>query len=320
MSSFAYLDMLDDWLGRGIAGLSPRFVDAQLDFLAACQQTDGGFRGRQGGSDLYYTDFALRTLDWLAPGHAAFERGLRYMAHRTSPPLDTLECFHLLNARRLARRHSVATAHWTIDTSAFAAQLRARMLPAGGLARSPRDTTTSAYHTFIGALCFQMLDVEFPSAPNAVAAIEALRCPNGGYTESAGQTSPQTNATAAAVAMLLMHDALPPHAITPTAQFLASMQAADGGIRPHAAVAHGDLLSTFTGLLTLCALGELPRADTATAAQFLRATAHPNGGFLACPADDTPDLEYSYYGVATLALLRATTQSPGAETNSTAPP
>ena len=309
MSSSAYLDMLDDWLGRGIVGLSQRFVAAQVGFVAGCQQADGGFRGRQGGSDLYYTDFALRALAWLAPGHPAFDRGLRCMARGTSPPGDTLECFHLLNAHRLALRHSLATAaQWTIDPSALAAQLRARMLPDGGLARSLGDTAASAYHTFIGALCFQMLGAEFPCAQDAVAAVEAMRCPEGGYAESAGQALPQTNATAAAVAMLLMQDALPPHAIAPTAQFLASMQGVDGGLRPHAAVGQGDLLSTFTGLLTLCALGELRRIDTAHAAQFLRAAAHPDGGFLACPGDDTPDVEYTYYGIATLALLRAATQ------------
>ena len=32
------------------------------DYLTAAQNPDGGFPGREGGSDLYYTGFALRSL------------------------------------------------------------------------------------------------------------------------------------------------------------------------------------------------------------------------------------------------------------------
>ena len=67
----SYLDMLDELLRPGIAGLGQRFVDLQVDFVAGCQQPDGGFSGRQGQSDLYYTDFALRTL---ADARAAAKR------------------------------------------------------------------------------------------------------------------------------------------------------------------------------------------------------------------------------------------------------
>jgi len=59
MTSPAYLDMLDELLHPGIARLSARFVATQLGFVAGCQQPDGGFGGRRGGSDRYYTDFAL---------------------------------------------------------------------------------------------------------------------------------------------------------------------------------------------------------------------------------------------------------------------
>ena len=312
--------MLDQWLTAGLGSLSQPFVEAQVRFVASCQQADGGFRGRQGESDLYYTDFALRTLAWLAPTHTDFERGLRYMAQiplsLSLSSLDTLDCFHVLNARRLALRHGVATAAWTLEKRPFderliADQLCQRMLSGKGFARSASDTTPSAYHTFIGALCLQMLATDMPQAHNVIACIQALECDDGGYVESIdsiGQGS-QTSATAAAVALQLMYDAMPPARIAPCARFLASMQGADGGLRPHAVVEASDLLSTFTGLITLSSLGELQQIDLARVAEFLRASAHSDGGFLACPDDDTPDVEYTYYGVATLALLRTATKS-----------
>lgn len=87
MTLSPYLDMLDELLRPGIAGLGRRFVDLQIGFVAGGQQSDGGFAGRQGRSDLYYTDFALRTLAWLAPEHAAFDRAAGYLAHLKRPPV-----------------------------------------------------------------------------------------------------------------------------------------------------------------------------------------------------------------------------------------
>ena len=352
MTSPSYLDMLDELLRPGIAGLSDRFKATQVRFVASCQQADGGFGGRQGGSDLYFTDFALRTLAWLAPGHAAFDRAAGYVADLAWPPGNITECFNLLNARRLleqrcegsscsrgsktsvilnaaqdlgrsnlpheilrcvqdddnARERSPSgiaeSAAWRWEPALLIEWLRGHLLPSGGFSRFADDGRVSAYHTFLGSLCFQLLEVDMPAIEDAIDAISALNRADGGYAELADQAASQTNATAAAVGFLVMHDALPPEKAAATARFLAKMQSADGGLKPHAAVASGDLLSTFTGLLTLSSLGGFHEIDAAGVARFLQRTAHPSGGFLACEGDDTPDVEYTYYGVGTLALLR----------------
>jgi len=310
MTLSSYLEMLDELIRPGIARLSDRFVATQIRFVASCQQPDGGFGGRQGGSDLYYTDFALRTLSWLAPGHAAFDRAAGYLARVASPPRDAVECFNALNARSLLERHSTDLADraaWALNPLPLIERLYGHLLPGGGFARLADDEGVSAYHTFLGALCFQMLGADMPMSEGAIVAIKTLKCPDGGYAELAGQTVSQTNATAAAVAFLIMNNAMPPETMASTGRFLAQMQSADGGLKPHAAVDGGDLLSTFTGLMTLWGLGGLPQIDTAGVARFLRRMAHPNGGFLACDGDDSPDVEYTYYGVGTLALLRLLT-------------
>jgi geranylgeranyl transferase type-2 subunit beta len=322
MSAPLYLDMLDQLLHPSVAELSKAFVDAQVRFVAGCQQADGGFGGRQGGSDFYYTDFAVRTLALLAPEHAALDRAAGYVVHLPRPPQGTIECFNVLNLRRLlASRLAIAVdgvptddssrdptcmgqSPWTFAPSFLLDQLGACLLPGGGLARSAGDPRASAYHTFLGELCFQMLGVDIPAAGRSVAAVEALRQPDGGFAELAGQTASQTSATAAAVAVLMMHDALSPAKIAEAAQSLACMQSVDGGLKPHAAVESGDLLSTFTGLTTLWALGGMHLVDLASVAKFLRSTAHPAGGFVSSAGDDTADVEYAYYGVSTLALLR----------------
>jgi geranylgeranyl transferase type-2 subunit beta len=307
MTSPGYLDTLDELLRPGIEGLSARFKAAQVRFVVSCQRSAGGFGGRQESSDLYFTDFALRTLAWLAPGHAAFVRTAGYLADLTGPPGNIAECFNLLNAHHLLEQHCpdiAENAGWKREPALLIEWLCAQRLPGGGFPRFPGDNRASAYHTFLGSLCFQLLGVEMPAIEDAIHAIEGLNRPDGGYAELADQTASQTNATAAAVGFLFMHNALMPETATPTSRFLAKMQSADGGLKPHGAVAGGDLLSTFSGLLTLSSLGGFHEIDTAGVARFLQRAAHPSGGFMACEGDDMPDVEYTYYGVGTLALLR----------------
>ncbi|MGA2031835.1 MAG: prenyltransferase/squalene oxidase repeat-containing protein [Thermoguttaceae bacterium] len=319
MTSSVYLDALDELLRSGVADLSARFIATQVRYVAGCQQPDGGFAGRQGASDEYYTDFALRTLALLAPGHDAFRRAADYLVRWPGPPRDMVQCFTLLSATRSLEQslpsplagEGQGVRGLGQDTELLSADplwaiewLYAHLLPSGGFARYTDDQRVSAYHTFLGALCFQMLGHDMPAIEDAISAVAALARADGGYAELAGQTASQTNATAAAVALLMMRDALPAERAAKTARFLARMQSGDGGLRSHDAARGGDLLSTFTGLLTLLGLGGLDQVDLAGVARFLKRAAHRDGGFLACFGDDCPDVEYTYYGVCTLALLR----------------
>jgi geranylgeranyl transferase type-2 subunit beta len=306
-----YLDALDEVLRNGLKGLSDSFVDAQVRFVTACQQPDGGFCGRQGGSDLYYTDFALRCLTLLAPGHAAFNGAESYLENHVDRPQSIVECFGILNLRRMLECRSLRNVNnlsLAIDLPALTRQLRKCLLLQGGFSRSEGDPRVSAYQTFLGVLCFQLLGEEMPAIDNVIRAVEGLKRSDGGYAELDGQTESQTSATAAAVAFLMMHGAVSLEKTADTIQFLAGMQSLDGGFKPHAAVENGDLLSTFTGLVTLGALDGLHFVDVAGIARFLQAATQPDGGFSACAGDESADVEYTYYGVGTLALLQAMQQ------------
>ncbi|MFQ3650792.1 MAG: prenyltransferase/squalene oxidase repeat-containing protein, partial [Gemmataceae bacterium] len=62
MNAQPYLPRLNAQLAAGLR-LVPEEVRAKhADFLRSRQNPDGGFSGREGGSDLYYTGFALRGL------------------------------------------------------------------------------------------------------------------------------------------------------------------------------------------------------------------------------------------------------------------
>src|SRR5262245_8855750 len=65
-----YLQTLTAWLSDGLLRLPREFRSRHTAYFVARQNPDGGFSGREGGSDLYYTGFALRglaVLDTLTP-------------------------------------------------------------------------------------------------------------------------------------------------------------------------------------------------------------------------------------------------------------
>ena len=57
-----YLEDLTNRLTAGVARLPAEVRQRHADYLRRAQNADGGFSGREGGSDLYYTGFALRGL------------------------------------------------------------------------------------------------------------------------------------------------------------------------------------------------------------------------------------------------------------------
>lgn len=289
-----FLDTLDGVLMAALEGLSGRFIDAQVEFVLSRQQADGGFAGREGGSDLYYTDFAARVLGLLAPNHPAMRRAASY-CRQYAERRDVIECFSWLNANR------VVGEGFEKSDAVLRRQLRAE----GGFSRAAGGPV-SAYLTFLAALSYEILECPMPLGDEAARAVAALRQPGGGFSELPGQAVAQTNATAAAVAFLRMRDSLGDDAAAKAAAFLVGMQSPQGGLRAHAE-APADLLSTFTGLLTISSLEAFERIDSAAVARFVRDCACAAGGFRASPSDTGADVEYTYYGLGTLALLRMRT-------------
>jgi geranylgeranyl transferase type-2 subunit beta len=294
------LDQLDALLLTGAVNLGPGFRAQQLAYLRRSQLRDGGFPGRQGGSDLYYTDFALRLASLLEAGEALWERAAAYL--RAAPePSDLISVFGALNASRLLMGVDVLV---PLDRDRLRQFLRSHALPSGGFAKT-MGGPISAYATFVAALCAEMLDFPLPGPEATVSAVSALQGSRGGFRESAGSGAEQTNATAAAVAFLTMREALSPAAAADAAQFLGAMQGPGGGLWTHAEAPAEDLLSTFTGLVALAGLPDAEAFDLIGVARFVRDLARPEGGFAATRGDLEADLEYTYYGVGTLALLRA---------------
>ena len=97
---------------------------------------------------------------------------------------------------------------------------------------------------------------------------------------------------------------MPPDDIEPTIEFLAQMRSEDeGGLRANDRIPLADLLSTFTGCWTLAQLGALERIETRQAFHYVTSLERPEGGFLGGVWDEGTDVEYTFYGLGSLAVL-----------------
>src|SRR5271165_1236595 len=94
-----YLPRLTARLGDGLLRLPDDFRTRHADFVRRRQNPDGGFPGREGGSDLYYTGFALRclaVLDALSP--KVCERAAAFLRQSLTRQASVVDFFSLLYA------------------------------------------------------------------------------------------------------------------------------------------------------------------------------------------------------------------------------
>jgi geranylgeranyl transferase type-2 subunit beta len=300
-----YLAVLDALLADGLRARGAAFGMLQSEYARHLQLPDGGFPGRQGGSDLYYTDFALRVLSLTDLPASTASRAADYLTQVSTEPRDAVECFSWLNSRRLL---ALVGRDVPMQREALVIVIAEQRLLDGGYS-VPYGTRANAYQTFVAELCLQMLGEELRYAEDAVTEIARLQAADGGFGNEPGEGAAQTSATAAALGFLTLQDALGDEQARAACSFLAAMQVSDGGLRAHPQAPVSDLLSTFTGLLSLVMLDGYQRLDLKALGRFVRGCARAAGGFGAFPGDDGDDLEYAYYGLGCVALLRTVVEA-----------
>jgi geranylgeranyl transferase type-2 subunit beta len=306
-----YLPRLTARLADGVARLPAERRQRHARFLLASQNPDGGFSGREGGSDLYYTGFALRglaVLDALSPAVCA--RAAAFLRAGLQQQATVVDFFSLLYAALLVQASggidifADSPADWP---DRVAATLESFRTSDGGYAKGPGGTSGSTYHSFLVALCYQLLGREVPRPDRVVAFVLSRRREDGGFVEVAPMRKSGTNPTAAGVGLIQV--AAPelfaerPDVRDGVIDFLAEMPSAEGGLRANGRVPLADLLSTFTGAWTLAELGALDRLDAAEVRHYAEAAGRPAGGFTGGLWDEGVDVEYTFYGLGVLGLL-----------------
>jgi len=286
----------------------------QQRFLSQ-QLPDGGFPGREGGSDLYYTAFALRAIALLSEPDANFaQRVANYLIELTKTSLSVVDTISLIFAASLLetwsgiRVFAADSDAWVHTTVESFERLRR---PDGGYAKTNEGHASSTYQTFLVALAYQLLEKPLPDPQRTGEFILGQQRDDGGFIEIGAMRRSGTNPTAAAIgALRVLQSQTKQELLTTTikenvARFLAEIVSDEGGYRANLQIPFADLLSTYTALQTLRDMGYWNQVAPGTVLQFVRSLQDSEGGFRAAAWDDAVDVEYSFYGMATLGLLLA---------------
>ena len=303
-----YLQTLTTRLSDGLLKLPQEFRDRHAAYLRARQNADGGFSGREGGSDLYYTGFALRglaVLDALTP--EVCERAAAFLRASLTRQASVVDFYSLLYACGLVQLGggpdvlADSPNDWPDRVAATLESFRA---PDGGYAKEPGAVSGSTYHTVLVALCYELLGRRVPQPQELARFVHSRRREDGGYVEVAPMRRSGTNPTAAAVGVLqIIGEPLGAEERTTVVDFLAAMPSGEGGLRANGRIPAADLLSTFTGCWTLAQLDALDRIDAASALDYARSLEEADGGFRGGLWDERSDVEYTFYGLGAFALL-----------------
>ncbi len=303
----SYLANLTVRLTTGIGTLPEEVRACHTRYLQAAQRPDGGFAGREGGSDLYYTGFALRGLAILGELYGPIaERAAEFLRSRLSGRESSVDFFSLIYGAGLIEAaagidvFAASPPNWRDSVADFLNTLRR---PDGGFAKGAEGAASSTYHTFLVLLCLELIERSVPEPEKIVSFLHSQRADEGGFREIRASKRAGTNPTAAAIATLRILNALDSDTQNDTIDFLLDMQTDEGGLRANTRIPIADMLSTFTGMLTLQDLGAVDELDLPAVQRFVRSLTLEEGGFHGAAWDPAHDVEYSFYGLGCVALL-----------------
>jgi len=306
----SFLLRLNKRLASGLRRLDPERAVRHVDFILRFQQADGGFAGREGGSDLYYTSFAVRALALLnALDHSRCQNIAAYLksaaARQEYSLIDLVSwLYSVITVQLIGNLAPVAG-----DTESFAnevtASLEAFRRPDGGYARTNEGGVGSTYHTFLAALCYELLGKSLPDVAGIERFVLSGRRDDGGFVEIGQMRRSGTNPTAAAAALLKRFGSMDDQTRGGIETFLNNVRGEEGGFRANTQIPFCDLLSTFTGLLTAHELEFVKRIDSESCLRYVNQLERDEGGFRGAAWDGGADPEYTFYGLGALALLQA---------------
>lgn len=305
--AFTYLERLTLRLTIGAAQLPSDLQELHAGYVLAQQQPDGGWAGREGVSDLYYTSFALRSLAILGllEGEVA-NRAAAFLHSRLSAHESLVDLMSLVYSAKLLEAacgvdaFAGAQSDWSSRLASLLERLRR---DDGGYSKSFEGTVGSTYQTFLVLLCLELIGQPIPEPERIAQFLLRQRQGDGGFLEIRVGKRSGANPTAAAIGALRVLNALTPEIETRAGEFLADLQTDEGGWQANTRIPLPDLLSTFTACVTLADLEQLSEIDREAAARYGKSMQRPTGGFSGFEFDPAQDVEYTFYGLGLLSLL-----------------
>jgi geranylgeranyl transferase type-2 subunit beta len=301
-----YLLELTARLAAGLAEQPASRRELHRDFFLGRQRDDGGFAGREGDSDLYYTGFAVRGLALLdgleGPTGERLASFLRSTADRPTGLIDLVSWIFSATTLALAGGPNLLEHVGDAWSEGLGNWVESFRTADGGYAKGPGGTVGSTYHTFLAVLLLQMLDRGIPAEARMLDFLRGRAREDGGFVEIDAMRRSGTNPTAAAATVLNMYGELSGELREGVGEFLASLKNEEGGLLANSRIPIADALSTFTGYLTVQDLGLAGVLSAKEVGSYAESLELPSGGFRGAAWDKVADVEYSFYGLGCLAL------------------
>lgn len=307
MAAEPYLFRLGARLTHGLGRLNADRRAKHRDFFLDRINADGGFRGRDSESDLYYTGFGVRGLALLgALETRECVQIAGYLAQRTDMHVSVVDLVSWLYCALMVQLHGQIDVleHAPADWPDRLAQLLESFRTAdGGYAKTHDGAAGSTYHSFLVTACYELIGRSVPEPDRLCRFLFDRQRDDGGFVEIAPMKRSGTNPTAAAVAVLQILGAVDATLRDDVCAYLREVRSDDGGFQANTRVPFGDSLSTFTGLLTAVDLGLNEIVDRTRLEAFLAQLEFPDGGFRGAAWDTAADVEYSFYSLGILGLM-----------------
>jgi hypothetical protein len=276
-------------LGDEASDLVERFIRSQ-------QNEDGGFRDRDGESDLYYTSFAIDALTALQVPLP--EDSLKAFLESRMTSLDELDFVHLCCLVRCASALTVCPAIAAL--APVYERIESYRTPDGGYNQSDDDETGSAYACFLAYGAYSDHGLNLPDPDGVARCLDSLKTPGGAWANDVELPIPNIPATAAAVTLCRnLRLPIPPG----TPHWILNSLHPTGGFLPFPQAPVPDLLSTAVALHALDGLQVGFEEKKDTLLDFVDSLWTAAGGFHGTWDDDDLDIEYTYYGLLALGHL-----------------
>ena len=293
----------------GAVQLPDEIQERHARYVITRQRPDGGWSGREGESDPYYTSFALRCLAVLGLLEGAIaERCTKFLLTRLHGHESIVDLLSIVYSTKLIEAacglEPLADIHraWELRLTELLYSLRRSD---GGFSKSLEGQAGSTYQTFLALLCLELLGQPLPEEERTATFLLNQRQSDGGFLEIRVAKRSGTNPTAAALGALRILKLLAPEIEKSAANFLLDLQTEEGGYQANTRIPLPDLLSTFTASVSLTDAGELGESDLAAAWKYVSSMELATGGFRGFELDHGDDVEYTFYGLGTFALLNS---------------
>ena len=273
-------------------------LDTVTAFLRRQLMPEGGFSGRDGRSDLYYTVFGLEAS--LALGvdlpHGRIDAYLAGFAAG-----ESLDLVHLTSLIRCRANCGGAMDGRMRD--GMISHLLAYRSEDGGFNTAPGVSRGNAYGSFLTLGACQDLSLNLPDMGAVAQSVCSLQMPDGGFSNEPTMAVSATPATAAAICVLHYLKRPVPESAVRWLQDRASPRGGFTAIPLAGDLAIPDLLSTATALHSLSLVGALADSEREKHLDYLDGLWSTQGGFRGHWGDEVVDCEYTYYGLLSLGCL-----------------